>query len=747
MSLKEDLIKINNEKNINNKKQKLKIKQQKKEKIKQNRNKKKQLNPNELFQQNIKNGDIPESWNKYLQEIIKLIKKDISSVGFSVSLSLTVQEKNKNFSNRQICNLFNTWATRELQKNGLKSAKVCLANKHTYYTTEKDYENFQDMQDKYDEEYRQKCLSYDSDVKPYHQTATLRSTGVIDNWEITANGRLYGKGRTFLTNYKKHKFSYTFILLLPFLLIGAVVGSLYYNYAFQHNSWNIWPSEYVIENTGSGTYKIMDKDSNILYQINDDIISEAYVYCDDENYHVKNEVLGFTVGYHSRVSFLNSIETENYILKNLTIDSGYIVNKPSSQITSLETITILDNDLSDITFFDGYYPNLNNIILENATEIPSYFFKAFYTSNDINIVMDKVTVINEYAFESIYAAETNLIIPASVQTIGNCAFTYADLNSISFAENSSLTTMGEYVFYNCLINSSITLPDSLTTIGEYSFANSHFENINLTGGITTIPSYLFDSASVRSLTLPDSVTSVCSFAFKNSEIQDLILPKSIEYFHVSALAAMKCLVNLSTPFIGQTRDQICGSSSLVQNGMMYLFYDIYIFNEPYYQPIVMGINNRRVFLPISLSKIEITDDETINTNTFSCYHNATASYHNVELYITAKTIDCSAFENNCVISSVHLNGVETINAGAFDDCHNLTTVDLGNSLKYIGLACFEETAITTITIPSTIEYVGEGAFYQCESLESIKLYAGTDTSSWDSRWNNGNNGYTIQYFH
>ena len=84
-------------------------------------------------------------------------------------------------------------------------------------------------------------------------------------------------------------------------------------------------------------------------------------------------------------------------------------------------------------------------------------------------------------------------------TMGNNAFGATSggstLTSLTFAENSQLTTISAYAFYNCSsLTGNITLPSSLKSISASAFLNC---------------------ASITSITIPASVTTVGTSVFQN----------------------------------------------------------------------------------------------------------------------------------------------------------------------------------------------------------------------------------------
>lgn len=111
--------------------------------------------------------------------------------------------------------------------------------------------------------------------------------------------------------------------------------------------------------------------------------------------------------------------------------------------------------------------NITSCTLPNGlTSIGSY---AFYKSKlNTLTIPSTVSTIGAYAFGSTNL--TTIIIPANVQildyrTFSNCS----RLVEVSFASNSSLTTIRDYAFYYCYSLQEIDIPSGVTSIGYRAF--------------------------------------------------------------------------------------------------------------------------------------------------------------------------------------------------------------------------------------------------------------------------------------
>jgi len=118
----------------------------------------------------------------------------------------------------------------------------------------------------------------------------------------------------------------------------------------------------------------------------------------------------------------------------------------------------------------------------------------------------------------------------------------------------------------------------------------------------------------------------------------------------------------------------------------------------------------------------VAKDPVSGRPTYSAYTTvtipATVTYNNYTYPVV--TIGTSAFENCSNLQSVTLpNSITAINQDAFYHCTKLGSVNLPEGLTYIGLRAFIKCNLTSVTIPSTVTSMGNYAFYDNPLTEVV----------------------------
>lgn len=285
---------------------------------------------------------------------------------------------------------------------------------------------------------------------------------------------------------------------------------------------------------------------------------------------------------------------------------------------------------------------------------------------------------------------TKIVIGEGITGVGNNAFRYMEnVTSITFP--SSLTSFGDYSFSQTGIT-ELTVPAGIKSLGAGTFNYcTQLEKVTIPSNtaLTTIPDGAFCScAKLTTVIMPDKITSIGEDAFR----EDITL-------ELSALPA-----NLKT--IGRAAFYGCRSLETLNLG----------------------------------SKLE-----DIGGNAFcECENLQSVTFPN-----TLKTIGYWAFRETGLTSLSLPSGVTSIGELAFNQCNNLTTIDLsfsgditigdsafstcekvesitlkGNITALSNYIFSSNPALTSVSVPDTVTSIGDGAFAGCVALKSFNWPSG-----------------------
>ena len=430
-----------------------------------------------------------------------------------------------------------------------------------------------------------------------------------------------------------------------------------------------------------------------------------------------------SIGY---VAFYNCDSIKSVKIPDSVTSIGYSAFYYCSSLASV-TIGNSVTSIGDYAFYEcSSLISVN--IPDSVTRIGD---KAFYKCSSLkNLYISDLeswlnVELNDYDSHPLYSAGGNLYIdgvlatdieiPDTVSSIGNYAFFNCDsIKSVKIPD--SVTSIGEWAFYKCSSLASIEIPDSVTSIGDYAF---------------------YECSSLISVNIPDSVTRIGDRAFyycsslKNLYISDLKSWLNVELNDYDSHPLYSAGGNLYIDGVLATDIEIPDTVSSIGN---YAFYKCSSLTSVTIGDSVTSIGSSAFYECSSLKNLYISDLESwlnVNLNNSSSHplYSAGGKLYidgvlatDIEIPDTVSSIGY-AFYNCDSIKSVKIpDSVTSIGNYAFYFCSSLTSVIIGDNVTSIGNDAFSYCwSLASIEIPDSVTSIGDYAFSSCISLASIEI--------------------------
>ena len=406
--------------------------------------------------------------------------------------------------------------------------------------------------------------------------------------------------------------------------------------------------------------------------------------------------------------------------------------------------------------------NLERVIIgNNVTTIEQDAFSGCRSLVSVTIG-NSVTRIEFSAFYNCCSLQS-ITIPNSVTHIGGNAFKdCTNLESVTIG--SGVTFIGDYAFEGCSSLKSVMIPNSVTFLGYYAFWGcSNLSNVTIGNGITTIGSGTFEGcSSLTNVNIPNSVTTIKWSAFSGcSSLQSITIPNSVTTIKAKAFYYCTSLANViignKVTAIEEDAFQHCSKLKVVYNNSSLSITTGTSSHGYVAYYAVAVITNGDVNYDIQKDYIFHKDS---NGNTLAIYigNNSAISLptdYNGENY----SIGDKAFEDCTNLTSITIpNSITTIGEKAFYNCSNLkeihitdiaawcnidfsgsysnplyyaknlylndelvTNLAIPNSVTEIKNDAFTSCYLTNVSIPNSVTYIGRWAFDRCTNLESVTI--------------------------
>ena len=323
-----------------------------------------------------------------------------------------------------------------------------------------------------------------------------------------------------------------------------------------------------------------------------------------------------------------------------------------------------------------------------------------------------------------------VILPASVTAIEDRAFyDCIGLETVEFAENSALDTIGEWAFRNCVSLKSIAIPSKVTKLNGYTFYNcKSLVKVTLPEKLTHIGYYFYTSYGV------ETTGNDGGYVFAHCEnLKEINIPESVQWIQNYAFLNCKSLTEITL----NANDKQVGEGAFANCSSL--------------KKVTLGANIKT--LPSRLF-INCTSLESIvganSTNQTEGEPKADLSQIVGFGYIYVSSgkkqfkVGSYTFQNCTSIKEVILSSADTsivLGDYLFDGCTNLayvnkTKVDgteekpvylsrFPDQLVYLGKYSFRNTALSRVRMPDSLTSLGE-------TLNGDSGYTGEPSALWST---------------
>mgnify|MGYP003294396081 CR=1 FL=1 len=268
---------------------------------------------------------------------------------------------------------------------------------------------------------------------------------------------------------------------------------------------------------------------------------------------------------------------------------------------------------------------------------------------------------------------------------------------------SSVTFLGFSAFEGCTSLSEVIFNEGLKSIGRYAFLNTALTSVVLPASVTVIEEDSLGYTGEWGDT--DQVEGFTIYGYTNTGAEEYARKWHFNFVDLGGNYdnSGRCGDSLGWKFTAATGTLLIYGPPGSSGGYMN-DYDEDEIPWAIHKPFI-----KNVVMECGMDIASYAFQDCTNLTT-------------VTMPDTVEDIRSCAFKNTPKLTSVKLSAnLDFISTNAFSHS-GLTAIELPESLTGIGTHAFEFTPLTSIEIPDSVEF-SQGAFYQCTALASVKLPA------------------------
>jgi hypothetical protein len=340
--------------------------------------------------------------------------------------------------------------------------------------------------------------------------------------------------------------------------------------------------------------------------------------------------------------------------------------------------------------------NTSGTIYLPVTSIASGAFQNQTSITSVSVPSAVVTILSS-AFSGC-SSLSSVALPGGLTSIGAAAF--ASCSSLSgLTIPPAVTSIGPDAFYKCTSLAALAIPDSVTSLGDFvCYDCTGLRTVTFGAGLASIGSQAFyDCTSLNNLTFPSNITSIGSQAF----------------FQCTALTSVSIPASITT--LGSDAFGLCTG--------------VTAFTVDPSNPVYSSLNG-------------VLFDKT--QDTLIEFPGAVGGTYTIPAGVVTME---DAFSDNTNLTGVVIPGsVTTVGNSAFAGCSALSSVTFGNGVNTIDAAAFDFcTNLTSVTIPNSVTSIQDEAFASCSDLVSA-TFNGNAPSMGSGVFDGAAGGFTVYYY-
>lgn len=481
------------------------------------------------------------------------------------------------------------------------------------------------------------------------------------NYYIAEQAGNTAAGETDLLSTKSIPEGYT-LLKTEYYMPGSSIPTLYYDETLSKTGYSFdWS---IMDDNGEATTNYaysgmsIEGDTNLLAVYTDTVKKDSAS--------TPNPVIEYTASGYLTYSIERDDSGNMYA--NLIGANRLAADYPTTatEVIVPNYVKVLNNN-GDIVLAEGYVENS----YVSANDIPT---------GGVSIPVKKIQLAewqwdsstNDYASDEAVAlgqiAKKLNIAGTNIEEIKFCGDIYQHNITSGFVLEdigtlpSSLTTLSDKAFYQCINLKSCTFSNRVVSIG-----NRAFEECKM----------------LSKVFLPENITSIGENAFRNcSKLNNIIIPDKVTNIGTQAFYGCSDLVAITIP----------NSITDIKSGS---------------------------FMLTGLTSINISNNiKSIGDYAFCC-----SNLKNISIPANVTSIEKSAFSGCSELKNIMIEkGIKFIGEGAFDGCYSLTNITIPDSVTNIGTKAFSGcSSLTSIEIPDSVTSIGNDAFRNCSSLSTLTV--------------------------